>query len=562
MVLTLLVNYGPKEKKMTKKMLWRLLTVLILVSLVAACAPQVEPAEEPAAVEEETVQEAEVAEEAEETAAEEPVSAEPKVFNIAIATNIDTFDPHGTRSFSVANVVDYMVETLVNVDETGALIPELAKEWSVSEDGLEITFILNEGVTFSDGTPFNAEAVKYNIERFLDENVQTISKSPYNRIQEVVVVDDTTAKFVLAEPSGELLLAMSNTNIGMISPASVPVDSELYTSIGSNEPIGTGAYVLKEYVEDDHVTVTRNADYWGEAPYYDEVTFRIVPDAATRESLMLAGQVDLAVLPPLTDLAALDANPDVEVIMGNSARLIFIGINTTSEYFDDPRVRQALNYAVDQDTIVEKVMLGNAKPVVSPMPDSFLGFCETEPSYAYNPEKAKELLAEAGVPEGLEIRFVTPSGRYAQDFQVSEAIAGYLTEVGFNVTLDTADWGTYMGWVLAPQEESDYDLYLLGWAGGYPHGAHTMLLMETGQFLNAGYYSNEAVDDFIQSAAVSVDLKESADLYCEANKLIWADAPWIFLYQQGYPIMVKPGITNITILPSEKFEAIYAYPAE
>jgi len=546
---------------MSKKALWTLLTALILVSLLAACAPQAEPVEEPAA-EEAAVEEAVVEEAAEEPAEEAVADDGPHVFNIAIATNIDTFDPHGTRSFSVANVVDYMVETLVNVDESGALIPELAKEWSVSEDGLEITFILNEGVTFSDGTPFNADAVQYNITRFLDENVQTISKSPYNRIQEVVVVDDTTVKFVLAEPSGELLLAMSNTNIGMLSPASVPVDSDLYISIGSNAPVGTGPYVLEEYVEDDHVTVTLRDDYWGETPYYDQVVFRLVPDAATRESLMLAGQVDMALLPPLTDLAALEANPDVEVLMGNSARLIFIGINTTSEYFDNPLVRQALNYAVDQDTIVEKIMLGNAKTVVSPMPDTFLGFCETEPYYGYDPEKAKELLAEAGVPEGLEISFITSSGRYAQDYQVSEAIAGYLTDVGFNVTLDTSDWGTYMGWVLAPQEESTYDLYLLGWAGGYPHGAHTMLLMETGQFLNAGYYSNTAVDDLIHQAASSIDLQDSADLYCQANQLVWEDAPWIFLYQQGYPIMVKPGLTGITILSSEKFEAIYAQPAE
>lgn len=545
---------------MKKKILWSLITLTLVFGLfAAACSPTAAPTQAPA---EEAAQPEQPT--AEETTVEEPAaeSSEPKMLNIAIGTNIDTFDPHGTRSFAVANVVDYMVETLVKVDESGKLTTGLAKSWEVSDDGLEYTLHLQENVKFSDGEAFNAEAVKFNIERFLDPNVITSGKTPYDLIKEVEVVDENTVKLKTEKPSSELLLALSNTNIGMLSPLCVPPGTDAYNSLGTNEPIGTGPYVLKEYVADDHVTVTRNANYWGEPPYYDEVNFQIVPDPATRESLMLAGQVDMAVLPPLTDLPALEANPDINVIKANTNRIIYIGINVTKPFLSDPNVRQAMNYAVDKQAIVEKVMLGNAEAVVSPMPKGFFGFCETEPYYDYNPEKAKELLAEAGIPEDFTVKFISPSGRYAQDYQVSQAIAGYLEEVGIKVELSTTDWGSYMGQIMAPAEESDYDMYLLGWAGGYPHGSHTMTVLKTGNPFNAGFYSNPQIDELSSQADSDPDTDKAASLYCQANQILWDDAPWIFLYQQTYQMLTKPNLTNIRVLPSEKFDALYAMPVE
>jgi ABC-type transport system substrate-binding protein len=552
-----------EEKSMDKKYTWRLLAVMLVVALLAACAPAATPTEAP---EVDTPAEEAVEEVVEEPVVEEPVEEVeepmgPTAFSIAISTNIDTFDPHLTRSFAVANVVDYMVETLLNADVNGQIVPALATDWEISDDGMEYTFFLQEGVLFSDGTPFNAEAVKFNIERFQDEELPN-TKNPYNKILEVVAVDETTVKFVLGAPSSELLPAMSNTNVAILSPTSIAAGTEAYMGLGSNAPVGTGPYTLKEYLVDDQVTVERNPNYWGDAPYYDEVVFRIVPEAATRESLLLSGQVDMAVLPPLTDLAALEANPDAEVIMGDSARIIFIALNTTTPYLDDPRVRQALNYAVDVEAIVNAVLLGNGVPVVSPMPASFFGFCETEPYYEYNPEKAKELLADAGVPEDFELRAIAPTGRYAQDFQVAEAVSGFLADVGITAAPQTSDWGTYMDWVLVGPDEATRDMYLLGWAGGYPHGSHTMTLVQADAFFNRGYYNNPELNELIQAADAAPTAAESADLYCQANQIIWDDAPWIFLYQQGYPVIHSPGVDGIIVLPSEKFDAFGAHPVE
>ena len=311
---------------MLKNIIKLLLSLILITGLLSACSPKESVNSEPVNEAETQNEVAEVNEPTVEEPAEE-LAMDPSVLRIAISTNIDTFDPHLTRSFAVANVVDYMVETLLNADKDGNIVPALAKSWDISADGLEYTFNLQENVLFSDGNPFNAEAVKFSIERFLSEELPN-TKAPYSKIVEVVAVDETTVVLKLEKPSSELLPAMSNTNIAMLSPASIALGSEAFLGIGSNAPIGTGPYVLKEYLVDDQVTVERNQTYWGVNPYYDEVVFLIVPEATTRESLLLSGQVDLAILPPLTDLPALEANPDATVILGDTARIIYINILT------------------------------------------------------------------------------------------------------------------------------------------------------------------------------------------------------------------------------------------
>ena len=554
---------------MFKKALWKLLVVFVVVAMVAACAPTPAPTAAPAA--EPSKAEAPAAEPtkaeapaAEPTKAEAPADAGPKVFSIAINTDIDTWDPHGNRTMPVAAVLDYMVEALVKTDKTGKVFPGLAKRWEVSADGLEMTFHLQEGVKFSDGTPFDAEAVKWNVERMNNPDVKTASKSPYNRIVSVEVIDPVTVKFVLDKYSAPLLQALASTNMAMLSPTSVPKDSEAFIALALNTPVGTGPYMLKEFVKGDHVLVTRNADYWGEQPYFDEVLFRIVPDPATRESLLLAGQVDMAIAPPVTDLPQLQANDKLTVLVEPINRLIFFQINNQAQYLNDVRVRQALNYAVDKDAIINNVLMGLGKPVVSPMPDSFFGWCDVGSPYTYDPEKAKALLKEAGVPEGYEVKFMAPTGRYPQDFQVGEAVAGYLGEVGLKATVETMDWPTYLSATGVPAAEATKDIWMMGWGSPYLHGSHTMMQFGSDQQppngFNNAYYVNPEVDAMIEAAASEPDQTKAAQIYCDLNKKIWADAPWIFMYQLSYAVAYRADLTGVNIHPSDRYQAIYIHP--
>ncbi|MFQ6015776.1 MAG: ABC transporter substrate-binding protein [Anaerolineae bacterium] len=529
-------------------------TLVLVMSLLAACTPAATPTPVPATPTPAPPTPTPVP--------PTPTPAPPTTFSIAVGIDPDTLDPVGMTTTTVANMVDYVIETLVTIDQEGKVVPLLAKSWEISEDGLEYTFTLEEGVTFHDGTPFNAEAVKFSFERMLDPDVRVPIRTPYEPIEKVEAVDPTTVKLTLGQPSAPLLASLSWTTAGIISPTSIDQYGNSYDNY--QHPVGTGPYVFEERVKGEHITVTKYEDYWGKKPYYDIVTFRIVPEAATRESLLLAGQVDLIILPPAADIPALQKNADVEVLLAPSDRTIFIAINNLDPVLSDPKVRQALNYAVNKEEIIQSVLFGAADAMDAPMASSLFGYCKTGP-YEHDPEKAKTLLTEAGIEE-LELRFIAPTGRYVQDFQAAQAIAGFLREAGIKTEVATMDWPSYVATIVAPPEENTTQLHYLGWAPAYLDASMQML-----QFLSTyappgglatSFYKNPEVDDLITAAEREVDTAKRQDLYCEASKKVWEDAPWIFLWTQRFPIIYSAKVKNVSYLPNEKFYALYAEPVE
>lgn len=482
-------------------------------------------------------------------------------FRIAVGIDPDTLDPAGQTTTTVQNMVDYVVETLVGIDQNGDIVPRLAERWEVAPDGLTITLELRQGVTFHDGTPFNAEAVKFSLDRVLDPEVTVPLRASYDVISEVEVVDEHTVRLHLSRPSPALMSAMSTTAVGIISPASVEAEGNSYTAY--QHPVGTGPYVFKEYAPGERVVVEKNPDYWGEKPYYDKVVFQVVPEAATRMSQLLSGQVHMMILPPVSDIPSLQENPNVEVLLAPSNRTIYIALNNHDEVLSDKRVRQALNYAVDVDAIIENVLFGAATKLDAPMAPSLFGYCSVG-AYDYDPDRARQLLAEAGA-EGVTLDFIAPSGRYVQDFQAAEAIAGYLEDVGINVTLRTMDWPTYVENITQPADQNVLDLHLLGWAPGYLDAQQQMVQFQAGAHPPAGlataFYTNPEVEDLLARAAQEIDIPTRADLYCQASRLIMDDAPWIFLWYQSFPIVYSKDVTGVSYLPNEMFDAIYARPA-
>lgn len=555
-----------------------LLLILAFVFMTACSAPATavpagdEPAEEPAeaaepAAEEEAEEPAEeAAEEPAEEAAEEPAEepAEETTINVAINVDIDTFDHQGYATIAVANVIDYMVETLVYPGPDGEILPYLATDWEISDDGLEYTFHLREGVQFHDGTPFNAEAVEYNINRIKDPDVQTADRYPYDQITEVEIIDDYTVKWYLAEPINSFLENMLQTNFAMMSPAFAPVGSDEYIAVGtSSGTVGTGPYVFESFAPGERVTLVKNENYWGEEPYYDVINFYIAPDPATRESMLLSGQVDVAVLPPITDVPALEANPDITVTQVDSNRYLYVAFNQDNEILQDVRVRQALNYAVDKQAIIDNIMFGAATLMDSPIPYMYFGYCPTG-DYTYNPERARELLDEAGVPEGTEFEFWAPTGRYVQDFQVAEAISGYFADVGIVAVPQTFEWATYIEGVLndPANRENRPDMYMLGFGGTAYHASHSMYLYESDSYFNGHNYNNPEIDQLAQEAISSPDREESAALYCEIANTLWEDAPLLYMHLQRYTAAHDASITGITGRADEKINVITAHPVD
>ncbi|HKF77876.1 MAG TPA: ABC transporter substrate-binding protein [Candidatus Dormibacteraeota bacterium] len=488
---------------------------------------------------------------------------------VAIGIDPDTLDPAAQTTTTSSQIVDMMAETLVTIDAKGAIQPLLATSWSQSSDGLSYTFTLRKDVTFQDGTPFNAQAVKFSIDRLLSPD--TFKAQPNvlggkTGISRVDVVDDTHVKFTLFTKLAPFVAALTQTQAAIISPASVNVAPNKPSVIA--RPVGTGPYKFSERVAGDHITMVANQSYWGPRSNYDTQIYKVVPEGASREALIRSGGADVIALPPANDIPALQADSSLRVILGPSDRTIQIIINTQDQaepLLQKPEVRQALNYAVDKAAIIKNTMFGAATPLDAPMAKSLFGYCSIG-TYDYNPTKAKQMLQQAGAA-GMTVKLVSPTGRYVQDFQVAQAVAGYLSSAGLNVQgPSTTDWPTYVAtYAQVGPAQAKTDLSLLGWAPPYLDAQQQFEQFYSPRVPPAGlessYYKNPQVDALITEANAGTDATQRQQQYCQAAKTVWSDAPWIFLYNQKYPFVTTSAVKGVTGLPNEKFVTTWASPA-
>jgi peptide/nickel transport system substrate-binding protein len=273
-------------------------------------------------------------------------------------------------------------------------------------------------------------------------------------------------------------------------------------------------------------------------------------------------------LPPVSDLPAMQHDSSLRVLLAPGDRTIFIAIDTTDAsqpLLQKPEVRQALNYAVDKQTIIKSILFGAADQMSAPMAKSLFGYCQTGP-YNYNPSKAKQMLAAAGA-SGLKVKLMSPTGRYIQDFQAAQAVAGNLRDAGVDVDgPHTSDWPTYLATINVPPDKASTDLHLLGWAPGYLDAQGQMeQFVGPSRFppkgLETSYYDNAQVSGLINKANAETDQSQREKDYCSAEKQIWNDAPWIFLWVQRFPIIYSSKVTNVQAIPNESFYTVYASPA-
>jgi len=484
-----------------------------------------------------------------------------KTFDVAVGIDLDTLDPPQMTTTTVANLVDYSVETLTKLAKNGQTVPGLATSWDLSGDDKTLTLQLRKGVKFQDGTPFDAKAVKFNLDRLLDPKVESPQRAPYESISSVDTIGDSTVKLNLSHPDPALVSALSASSAGIISPKSINAPGNSYTNV--THPVGTGPYSFVSYQQGDSVHFKKFDDYWGPKPYYENVVFHIVPEAATRESLVLSGQDEMAVLPPVADLQQLQQSDDTNVLMAPSDRTIFMAFKTPGDTFNDPTVRQAINYAVNKQAIIQNILFGAAEPMTAPVAPSVEGYCNVG-SYPFDPKKAEAMLSKAGVKK-VTITVGTPTGRYLQDKEATDAIAGNLRDVGLKVQIRTMDWASYLGAVDVPASQQPFDMHLLGWAPAFLDASQQMLQFRTDQAppngLATSLYSNKQVDALSNAANTEMNSQQRNADFCKAWKTIWNDAPWLFLWVQKYPIVYSSDVTGVSYLPNEKFNAVYAKPA-
>jgi peptide/nickel transport system substrate-binding protein len=284
----------------------------------------------------------------------------------AQGTDAETLDPHSITSSPNAIHIMAIYDTLVGYDENLNIVPRLAKAWEVSEDGMTITFHLREGVTFHDGTPFNADAVVFNINRLIDPKTRVPLRTYINFVESARALDEYTVEVKLRYPHGPALARFTAPVNSIVSPAAV----EKYGADFGRHPVGTGPFKFVEWVRDDYILLERNEDYWGEGPYVDELLIRVVPEDGARVLMLEAGEADVIVRVPPPDVPRLRARDDTYVVTAPSTRVIYVGMNTQHKILKDLRVRQAINYAVNKQAIVEVLLQGYAKVMDSPLTPS------------------------------------------------------------------------------------------------------------------------------------------------------------------------------------------------
>jgi peptide/nickel transport system substrate-binding protein len=486
---------------------------------------------------------------------------------LTVAFNIepDTFDPQAQTTTAVQALVNMVVDRLVTYDKNGRLTGQLAKSWQVGGGGLSYTFTLRSGIKFSDGEPFNAQAVKFSLDRLSSPVTFKAQPGVLTVIKDVQVVNDLQVKVDLKNPFAPFVDALTQAAAGITAPGAINQFGNTPATIV--HPIGTGPYTLTEFVKGDHVTLTENQSYWGTRPGYTTQVYKIDPDAATRESLVKAGQADVAFNPPPQDLQALANDGDLRVLKLPSDRTVFVAIDTT-----DPRVpllqnrevRQALNYAVDKQSIIKNLAYGATVEDDAPVAPGIFGYCKVG-TYAYDPAKARQMLKQAGA-ENLSVTFRSPQGRYIADYDAAQAIAGNLRAVGIKVDFpNPPDWSTYLGEVNVGPAQNTTDIHILGWAPAFLDAAQQMQEFQKAFIPPAGsntaYYSNPEVESLIAQANSSTDQNQRQTDYCRAEKLIWNDAPWIFLWHQTNPTVTTGKVTGVYGLPNEQIVTTWASPA-
>ena len=436
------------------------------------------------------------------------------------------------------------------------IVPKLATDWEVSEDGLQYTFNLREGVTFHDGTPFNAEAVKFTFDRMLDESHPLHDTGPFplsfffSSIASTEVVDDQTVRFTLSEPYAPFLSNLASPTGAIVSPTAVEASG---AEFGRN-PVGTGPFKFAEWRSNEAVVIEANPDYWNGAPELEAVVFRPLTDPNTRVAEMLSGGIDVMVEVPPASLSEFEGE-GYEIYEAAGPHLWFLILNMKEGPFADQRVRQAANYAINKEALVEDVLEGTAEVAAGPIPPAF-GWAyneELEP-YPYDPDKARELLAEAGQPNPAVTFFVTEGGSGMLDpVAMGTAIQADLEAVGFDVDIETYEWNTFLGEV-NPGLEGKADMAEMAWMTSDPDtlpylALRTEAFPDKGGF-NSGYYSNPEVDDLLDRARVSTDQAERAELYKRMQEIVQEDAPWVFVANWAQNAVASDRIGNFELQPS------------
>ncbi|MEJ6396500.1 ABC transporter substrate-binding protein [Yoonia sp. 208BN28-4] len=454
-------------------------------------------------------------------------AAEGHSITVAIQLEPPNLDPTGGAAQAIDSVLySNVFEGLTRFMSDGSVVAGLAESWEISQDGTVYTFTLRDGVTFHDGSDMDAEDVKFSLDRARAEDSTNAQKGLFAGITDVEVVDPLTVAVTLEQPNGSFLFNMAWGDAVIVAPETA--DSN------ATNPIGTGAFMFSDWVQGDRLEMVRNDNYWGEAPALESATFRFISDPTAAFAAVMAEDVDVfAGFPAPENLPQFEADPRFQVLVGNTEGETILSTNNKMPPFDNVLVRQAVAYAIDRDAIIDGAMFGYGTPIGTHFAPHNPDYVDLLANSPYDPERARELLAEAGFADGFTTTLKLPPPSYAR--RGGEIIAAQLREVGIEAEISNIEWAQ---WIEEVFTNKDFGLSIV---------SHTEP-MDIGIYANPDYYFQYDNADF---QALMTELEATADpamrseMLARAQTIISEDYVNGYLFELAYPTVAKAGVQGL-----------------
>ena len=449
---------------------------------------------------------------------------EKKTLIIANGTDMISFDIHDHNNTSTeaihVNMFDYLVKN------NGGQFEGVLVESYENIDDNTWSFKLKEGVKFHDGSALTAEDVKFTLERVARDNT-LLENGSYKQIKEVVVKSELEFDIVTENSEPALLNRLSRLGSGILPKKYI---EENGWDVFLQKPVGTGPYKFKEWKKDDRITLEKNEDYFGAAPKWDEVVFRVIPEDSTRVSEVITGGVDIAVNIPPTDIQRIESTEGVSIVTSPTQRVLLLAARTAGNGpTADPKVREAIDLAIDKQTIVDALLHGMGTVTRTRVTPGNVGANESLYGVSlYDQERARELLKEAGYENGLTLTMSSPSGRYLKDKEAAELMAAMLGQVGITVELEFLEWSSFNE---KYQARSFGDLFMIAYGNSMFDASLALDRLKFDKAKGETDYNNPEVEKLLVEAEKNMNLEERAQQYMKAQEMIAEDRPYIFLYQ-------------------------------
>ncbi|WP_226780084.1 ABC transporter substrate-binding protein [Oceaniglobus trochenteri] len=446
---------------------------------------------------------------------------------VAIQLEPPNLDPTAGAAGAIDSVLySNVYEGLTRFASDGSIIPGLAREWEISEDGLTYTFHLHEGVTFHDGSAMDAEDVKFSLDRARAEDSTNAQKGLFAPIESVEVVDPLTVKVTLSAPTGNFLFNMAWGDAVIVAPESA---DNL-----ANMPVGTGAFKFDNWVQGDRIELSRNPEYWGEPAKLARATFKFIADPTAAFAAVMAEDVDAFVgFPAPENLPQFEADPRFQVLVGNTEGETILAMNNKLPPFDNVKVREAVAHAIDRQAIIDGAMFGVGTPIGTHFAPHNPAYVDLTDLSQFDPELSKKLLAEAGFADGFETTLKLPPPSYAR--RGGEIIASQLRAVGIDAKIENQEWAQ---WLENTFKGKDFGLTIV---------SHTEP-MDIGIYANPDYYFQYGKPEFValmDKLNATTDPEARTALLQDAQRMIAEDYVNAYLFELAIPTIAKTDLKGL-----------------